>query len=70
MKYLLPTTKKEFIRVNSVGDSTADEWHPVEDQWRFIWVLEKQLTKHIENDSNNKEGNYASSDEHGGGFIK
>ena len=30
-KYLLPTAEKELIRVNAIGDSTADEWHPVED---------------------------------------
>ena len=30
-EYLLPTAKKELIRVNSIGDSTADEWYPVED---------------------------------------
>ena len=40
-KYLLPTAKEEIVGIDSIGDGTADERHPVKDKWRFVGVLDK-----------------------------
>lgn len=70
IKYLLPTAKEEVVRVNSVGDGTANERNPVKHNWRFTGVFEKKLAEHVDNDGNNKERQEASSEDDGSGFVR
>ena len=70
LEYLPPTAEEEFVRINPVGNGAANEWHPVEDNWGFIAVFEKQLAKHVEDDDNNKEREKASGDDHTRGIIR
>ena len=41
MRYLLPTAKEEFVGINSVGDSTANERYPVKHNWGLVGILDK-----------------------------
>ena len=70
IKYLLPTAKEEVVRVNSVGDGTANERNPVKHNWGFTGVFEKKLAEHVDNDGNNKERQEASSEDDGSGFVR
>lgn len=40
-KYLLPTAEEEFVGIDSICDSTANERHPVKHQWRLIGVFDE-----------------------------
>ena len=48
-KYLFLTSDEEFIWINPVADSAPNERNPMEYNWRFIVVPEKQLVQEIEN---------------------
>jgi hypothetical protein len=61
--YLLAAGKEEFIWVNAVGDSAANEGHPVEDYRRLCRVLEKKLPQYIDHDGKKYEGCDAGCDE-------
>lgn len=41
LPHLFTTAKEEFVGVNSVGHSTSNEWHPMEDDWRLMGVAEQ-----------------------------
>ncbi len=53
--YLFSTTEKELVRINSVRNSTSEERHPVENDRRFIGVLEYELVENIEYDRKRNE---------------
>jgi hypothetical protein len=53
---LFAAGKEEFEWINAICNGTADEREQVEDDWRFIRVLEQQLLQHVEQDSEGDEG--------------
>ena len=40
-KYLLPTAEEKLVGVDSVGDGTTNERHPMKHKWGFIGVFHK-----------------------------
>ena len=54
-KYLLSTTEKELVRINSVGNGTSEERHPVENDRRLIRILEYELVENVEYDGKRNE---------------
>ena len=50
---------EEFIGVNAVTDSATEEWEPVEDDRRFMRVLEQELTQDIDHYRQDSEGQCA-----------
>lgn len=53
--YLFSATEKELVRINSVGNGTSKERHPVENDRRLIGVLEYELVENVEYDSKRNE---------------
>lgn len=53
---LVSVLLKETIWVHAISDSVADDWKPVEDERRLIWVLEEQLAQDVENNGESDEG--------------
>ena len=53
--YLLSTTEKEFVGIDSVGDGTSEERNPVKNDRRLIGVFEYELVEDIEYDSKRNE---------------
>ena len=45
---LFPALEEESIRVHAITDSIANYWEPMEDNRRFIGILEKELAQDIE----------------------
>lgn len=57
--YLCPVGLQELGRINAVGDRAAKPWHQVEDDWRLVRVLEKDLLHNIEeNDEADRAGEH------------
>lgn len=46
--YLFAASKEELIRVDAISDGASNDGHPVEDNRRLIWVLEKKLMQDVE----------------------
>lgn len=53
---LLPVLLKEAVRVHAISDGIANNWQPVEDERRLIWVLEEQLAQDVKDDGESDEG--------------
>ena len=53
---LLSAAKEEFVWVDTVCYCTADEWYPMEDEWRLCGVPNKALAKCIENNRKDEKG--------------
>jgi hypothetical protein len=60
--HLLPTAKKELVRVNAIRDGTPDKRHPVKHHGRLVGVLEQQLLEHIQHDNQHRKRGGGSSD--------
>ena len=67
--YLFSTTEKEFVRINSVGNGTSEERHPVENDRRLIGVLEYKLAENIEYDRKRNERKKACKTGEDGRFV-
>ena len=57
--HLLTTSEEKFIRINSIADGTADDRDQVEDDRRFLGVLEDKLLEYIKHDSENDKSQEA-----------
>lgn len=54
--HLLSTLEEKLIRINAVGNRAPNNRHPMEHNWRFLWVTEKQLLEDVEDDGEHDEG--------------
>lgn len=66
--YLFPAGEKEIVRVNSVGHRATDQRKPVEDDGRFIGVLEQELAQNVEENCEDDESGPSSSEQHPDGL--
>ena len=48
MNYLLPRTEEKFVWIDSIADGAANEGYPVENDWRFVWLFDEKMLKHID----------------------
>jgi len=62
-RYLFPAAKEELVRINAVGDGTADDRDPVKHHWRLSRVLQDQLLQDIDNHGENEGADESSADE-------
>jgi hypothetical protein len=46
---------EELQRVDSVGDSAANDRQPMEHQWWLMWIFHERLSKEIPQDGNGNE---------------
>ena len=53
---LVSVLLKETVWVHAISDGVTDDWKPVEDKRRLIWVLKEQLAQDVENDGESDEG--------------
>ena len=51
--HLCLAVEKEFVRVNAVANSVADEWEQMEHQRRFMGIAEQELLKDVDYDCDN-----------------
>jgi hypothetical protein len=47
MTNLRSAIKEEFVGVNAVCDCAADNWEPVENHGRLVWIFEEELLEDI-----------------------
>lgn len=62
--HLCAAAEEEFVRVDAIADSAANEGEPVKDHWRLMGVLEQQLSQDIDHHGEGDEGQRA---DHGEG---
>jgi hypothetical protein len=60
--HLVSAALKEGIWVHAIGNGVSDDWEPVEDHRRLIWVLEEELVHEVEEDGEGNEGGEARGD--------
>ena len=66
----MPTSEKEDIRVDTVGNGAPKKRHPMEDQRRLIRITKEKLAKDVENNGENNEGERPSSDQDAGRLVR
>ena len=56
--HLFSAPKEELVRIDPIDDGTSEEWNPVKNEWRLIWILVHELLEDIEeNHQNGKREN-------------
>ena len=55
-------TEEELEWIDAIRDCVADEWHPVEDERRFVRILRKQLPNYVCEDCECDKGAESNSD--------
>lgn len=62
MTNLCPTIKKELVGVNAIRDGATDNWKPVENHGRLVWISKKELLQDVYYDDNDDERSQNSGD--------
>ena len=53
--YLFSTIEEELVGVNAIGNCTSNQGDPMENKGRLLWVLDQELSKYVDNDSECEE---------------
>ena len=67
--YLFTALKEEDIWVNPIGDGTPNEWDPMEDQRRLVWILVEQLEQNVDDDGKDEERGKSCHNDNGRGLF-
>ena len=67
---LFSTLEEEGVGVHAIGDGVSNDREPVENNRRFIWVLEQELAQDIEDDGDDDEGRESSGNNDGETMLR